>query len=434
MVNEIIEEQREEHKETLDDDDDDDEEDFELVDPIYRAIAQCFVQRCWTRTKQGFISTMSYVVYQHVEEAKSHDDKHTRAIQNIIHRFDVELLRRLRFAIKNGKTQTFIDIVIQFAKQHDDVLDAHGDDIVRLISTTFGAIASRFFLRHNDNDSTKSWNRWTCYICGSHNFCKYMNGCMNYNISKCSLCGRTQTDSIICKIQKRDSFLTVSENKKTDDAKHTDTHDDIDKLIQKVVEVYNIDLHCPKQNQNQCSAILYLAKQLILYKRWLHGMKIKTEDAHDVENTVRFNIGCLDDETYYDIFMKSIQRIQKENNEKRDDKLFDLQIMRKLIADDAESVWNVEGFMGMEKKILVKMFTSHLTAANIHAGWATKIIREVKKTLQLPANKTIGDDAFKKILLDSAESVLTQERLRYDMGPVTDLVTNNVDNIGNIET
>eukprot|EP01083_Nonionella_stella_P189566 701323_1 len=87
-----------------------------------------------------------------------------------------------------------------------------------------------FFLRYNINDSTKSWNRWVCYNCGNHNFCKYMNGSMTYTISKCSLCGKTQTDSLICKIQKRRSFFMSNEIKNTlisdaDDVKHNEMDD-----------------------------------------------------------------------------------------------------------------------------------------------------------------------------------------------------------------
>eukprot|EP01083_Nonionella_stella_P250247 864484_1 len=251
--------------------------------------------RYFTFTQAQFIDNMNMICER--EDGNALSKSISNAIKDVVLQFDMELLH---FNIKNNKNigDSVVQMVNEIMIIETGVVDApnvekkyseNDNDMVvddTLVKTIYDTIAKCFIHTQTEN-APKTCNRWICSTCGNDNFCKYINGAMNYDLSVCSLCGETQIDSIVHKLRNYDSFLMVNdhESKKTDDPKHHDTHDDIDKLIQDVVEGFNIKLYCPSRNDlTPCPSIIYLAKQLILHNRWLHTV-IKTENVHDVNST-----------------------------------------------------------------------------------------------------------------------------------------------------
>ena len=152
--------------------------------------------------------------------------------------------------------------------------------------------------------------QWTCYNCSNHNYSKIINNHQQTNFSICSLCGLSQTQSIISRLKKGDQFTTMNNNyKEPSQTEPTDHTDDIDDLIATSIRDKSFDISCPTSNQIQCTSIYGLAKLLIKYKRWLSAVNKKTNGRDDIDTTIQVDIKNIDNATYQQMFMKTITSI-----------------------------------------------------------------------------------------------------------------------------
>ena len=137
-------------------------------------------------------------------------------------------------------------------------------------------------------------NYWICSECGNRNHPRFIGNKLNYDLSICTLCGIKQIDSIIMKIQNRDSFRSIIEitNMTASEVKE----DDVQLLIQKEINNNSFRLQCPLKkddnDQDPCSSVIKLAHYLIVYNQWLNRIYDKDESNQDID-TVSFDIETL---------------------------------------------------------------------------------------------------------------------------------------------
>eukprot|EP01084_Bolivina_argentea_P007146 13447_1 len=112
-------------------------------------------------------------------------------------------------------------------------------------------------------------------------------------------------------MRNHDTFVMV--NNVDDTIDHKEDCNDVDSLMEKVRKIQKIDLVCLNRNDNQpCPSILRLAKQLIIYNRWLKAISKKSNEKSDINDTIQVNIEeFMDDKSYRIIFAESVKNIKK---------------------------------------------------------------------------------------------------------------------------
>eukprot|EP01084_Bolivina_argentea_P285628 489850_1 len=264
--------------------------------------------------KDEFIDNMKNIIAETNDHQSMLPNTVRFAIENTIKRFDVE---KLVVKIKNDKhVREFSHIIINMVETLVENNEEHKinnnnvayleDDFVKRI---YELIGDCFVF--NDTLNQRA-NDWRCSNCTNYNFYKLIGKKVSGDLSICCLCGIQQTDSVILKVKGCDTFQMVNKIIETHRV-NEEKKDNVDKLIETAIQKNSFNLSCPNQNHNkQCVSLLRLAKQLIIYKRWLYTVYEKTNGQDDINKTIKFDIAkCIDDEEYKAIVIKSAKETKK---------------------------------------------------------------------------------------------------------------------------
>eukprot|EP01084_Bolivina_argentea_P114242 203433_1 len=246
----------------------------------------------------------------------------------------------------------------------------------------YETIANCFAFDFNSLQSTSNYDlatqqSWICCNCSNYNFNYYIAGKVNSDLKLCSLCGITQRDSIIMKLRKHDTYAMVNDKenskaKKLDentDVKDDGKEDDISSMIETVIKTNSLKLHCLDRNDNApCPSILRLAKQLILYKRWID----KIDDV-SVDKTTQVDIyKFVSNDEFKQIFNKSVEFITATTSPK-------------MFAVPMVDIMNKEVFLKCSRKTFVSEIEKQTNKAIKKAQAASLykcILRLVQKRAQ----------------------------------------------------
>eukprot|EP01084_Bolivina_argentea_P285501 489613_1 len=275
-------------------------------------------------------------------------------IKNIILKSDVETIH---FKIKHGlDIHEFSNIVINAVDELvADNKQNKGNNFVKRI---YELIATCFIVNiESSNDITLPLHKqkqWVCQNCTNNNFNKYIGGTMNSNISHCSLCGIKEIDSIIIKTRNYDTFAMVNVKQNTTQTNESDTkekqeEDCSDLVIEKVVKNKSFDLKCPNSNDNKsCGSIYRLAKQLIIYNKWINTVHQKMGDIDDVDRTIQVDIKqFINNDQYKKVFAECAKSMEKINDN-------DVTLLIGMLNDNKDGIASVDKFLNLKRKKFAK--------------------------------------------------------------------------------
>eukprot|EP01084_Bolivina_argentea_P296076 509873_1 len=358
-------------------------------------------------TKTEFIDNMNKIFSR--KEFVSIPDKVVNKIKSILinDEFDIEMIH---YNIKENKNiDLFSDKVINMVAE---MITENDSNMIQKIYL----LIVQCFIMQNDNS-------WICSKCGNFNYCKFMNGAMNYDTSVCILCGISQIDSIISKVRNYDTFVTVTNSLNTNKPDITeetptqidkcrsverriarekgisiknnnerkenifnnnikqDIEDEIDKLIQNVVEKLKIDLVCIDRNdKKQCPCFLRLGKALIKYKRLLQNVFENTNGNDSINNTVQVNISkFVDNNSFQTMFIECVKFIK--------DKRFTTDNMNsviKMLENNVDNIVDLQVFLATDRKAFLTKIKKH---TNIQPAFITKIHKRILIALKTKTQK-----------------------------------------------
>eukprot|EP01083_Nonionella_stella_P059155 154778_1 len=205
----------------------------------------------------------------------------------------------------NALSDQVADLVPNTAdgKQIRDTYEAVADGFITTYPNSLREIPSEYELN--------KYPSWTCANCSNYNFCNFIDGKINGNLSTCSLCGIKQRDVVIMVLKKYDTYTMVHNHMNTAemDTDAETKRDDIDALIESAMQDEGFNLCCLLRKDNKaCPSMMRLAKQLIIYKRWLsykHEGILSTTRV-DIEKYV-----IITNDQLQEVFVQCMQSIPK---------------------------------------------------------------------------------------------------------------------------
>eukprot|EP01084_Bolivina_argentea_P012586 23554_1 len=241
------------------------------------------LQKYWSLTKHQFIDNINKVLcgtnYSEIPTTLRDGVKH---ILSENEDFDIE---QLCYKIKNNKPidnfrDELMNKIEQLIQSYSVENQVNNDEVD--VKQIYRAISECFVYNYVDKNMNVKPRDWICSNCGNYNFSKCIGGHIYNELHTCSLCGIEQIDSVFFKISNyHDTFLMVNEVIDINDEEVKDM-DEIDSLIQEAIKAKKCKLICPKEVNNvQCEAMLRLARNLLIYKRWIHALK----GSDDVDKT-----------------------------------------------------------------------------------------------------------------------------------------------------
>eukprot|EP01083_Nonionella_stella_P009904 28345_1 len=294
-------------------------------------------------------------------------------------------LETINYKIKNGSNElhAFSDEVIEVVsnigdgKHMNGVYEAVGECFIANYSQLLSDIPSEYELNKCPS--------WTCANCSNYNFSNFIDGKINVNLSICSLCGVKQRDIVTMVLKKYDTYTMVNNQMHTAPIA-TDAEaktDDIDALIQSAMKDQDLKLHCLRRNDNKsCPSMLRLAKQLIIYKRWLSNKNdnIRSTTQVDIQNYVT-------NDQFQDLFvecMRSIAKIAKNEDLVR--------VLTKLLKADA---MNKDVFLSLNRKEFGAKVVESINSKKL-TGPSLKLYSAINNSLKDKAHAA----QFGKLCLD----------------------------------
>eukprot|EP01084_Bolivina_argentea_P257015 432915_1 len=304
--------------------------------------------------------------------------------------FDIEIIHH---KIKNNKNiELFSDKIINFV---GNLIDSDKDNC--MVDSTYKAIAQCFVCNNTCELLLDKPRDWTCSNCGNYNFCKFINGKMNYNVSDCNLCGISQIDSVVLKLRNLDSFLMFHDSdivtKDHDDDKNNDVkEDDIDELIQKAIKAYTINLVCLGRNDKKpCPSMLRLSKQLIKYKRCLKDISNKNVN---INKTIEVDIGrYINDDLFKTTFenAKSLKKLKSEQ----------LKTLLEMIQNNNEQIAQIQTFLNTNKKTWKSQIAEH---TKIKLAPISRLYKEIDASLKKLAQEHQFGEFFANINMNQIDA------------------------------
>eukprot|EP01083_Nonionella_stella_P110132 322071_1 len=237
------------------------------------------------------------------------------AIIGCIESYDDTELKTLSCKIKNGSHELheFSDRVMDAVSKVDD----------EWIKATYQGIADCFvttYSKFTDIPSEyelKTHPSWTCCNCSNYNFSNFIGGKINVNLSICSLCGMKQIDTVIMILKHYDTYTMLNSDTNSKILVEGKEHDrdDIDDLIDTAMQSmeFEFNLSCLNRNDNEpCPSLMRLARQLIIYKRWISKVK------GNIKSTTWISKATIEKyvtaEEFKAIFIHSIDKIIKHKD------------------------------------------------------------------------------------------------------------------------
>eukprot|EP01083_Nonionella_stella_P152492 488913_1 len=165
-----------------------------------------------------------------------------------------------------------LETITHRIKNGSNELHAFSDKVMEAVSTgmhmksLYEAVADCFIFKYpsllNDVPSEYDLSKypsWTCANCSNYNFCNFINGKINVNLSICSLCGITQRDVVTMVLKKYDTYTMVN-NQMHSAQIATDEEtkrDNIDTLIHSAMKDQDFNLCCLHRHDNKpCPSML----------------------------------------------------------------------------------------------------------------------------------------------------------------------------------
>eukprot|EP01083_Nonionella_stella_P300037 1022240_1 len=361
---------------------------------IYQINAVLFMHKTWT--KEEFMDNMTRIMN---DETFGFADSFKEVIKQTVLEFNVE---KLHFKIKHGmEIQAFSDTAVNLVDYVQDMNDEYvqnrhadaypDDDLVRRV---YECVADCFILKYtapktNEEDEDESdddmdefsipldkQTPWICANCSNFNFHKTIGGVIQSDLTVCSLCGIHQRDAIILKLRNYDTYIMVStRTQKKDEQEDESAYDAIDSLINTASDHPSYNLHCPNRNDNRpCPAMLTLARNLIIYKRWIQTVFKKTNGKDDIDKTIRIDIPTyIDDKQYKIVFMESAKNNRLLASA-------DLELITQLLNSNADDIGSCATFAGWKRLAFIKWFRKH-SERKIKPAALGRLYTTVRRTL-----------------------------------------------------
>eukprot|EP01083_Nonionella_stella_P285217 970867_1 len=361
---------------------------------IYQINAVLFMHKTWT--KEEFMDNMTRITN---DETLGLASAFKEVIKQTILEFNVE---KLHFKIKHGmEIQAFSDTAVNLVDYVQDMNDEYvqnrhadaypDDDLVRRV---YECVADCFILKYtapktNEEDEDESdddmdefsipldkQTPWICANCSNFNFHKTVGGVIQSDLTVCSLCGIHQRDAIILKLRNYDTYIMVStRTQKKDEQEDESAYDAIDSLINTASDHPSYNLHCPNRNDNRpCPAMLTLARNLIIYKRWIQTVFKKTNGKDDIDKTIRIDIPTyIDDKQYKIVFMESAKNNRLLASA-------DLELITQLLNSNADDIGSCATFAGWKRLAFIKWFRKH-SERKIKPAALGRLYTTVRRTL-----------------------------------------------------
>eukprot|EP01083_Nonionella_stella_P029186 80430_1 len=283
-------------------------------------------------------------------------------------------LETINYEFKNGHTDlqsNFTDTIMDFVSNHSKQSD--GLRIYKAVVDCF--IPNYTEMSENLSEYALDLDEsWTCCNCSNYNFSNFIDGKINTDLSICSLCGITQRDAVIMILKHYDTYTMVnSACNDTNTMAATETKaDDIDEFICSAMEEQNFHLFClhdtgdTDNNNEPCPSVLRLARQLLIYKRWIS----KIND--DIISTTQVDIvQYVTDDRFKLIFGASIQSIDKiATNKEVVNVLMDLLY--------AESI-NMKEFLSLPRKSFLSDIANR---TSLKTGTVVRLYKAIMNSLK----------------------------------------------------
>eukprot|EP01084_Bolivina_argentea_P094097 169164_1 len=214
---------------------------------------------------------------------------------------------------------------------------------------------------------------WICFNC-SH---------LNCDANICNLCGIKILTSTIYAIKGIESFAFVllDTNTKFKSAEEDQETDNI--------EINNkLNLKCPKStNESVCCAIRRLAKHLIFYQSWIHGVTLNNGN-NNIELTTNVDMTILDNDIFQEIFVLALEQSKK----------IDLEMKMQIEEILKNDIINIDLFRTMDKTSFLKLMTSNTT---LKLGICSQIHRNASKLLKSEAHTKQFGKFFDEIEIET---------------------------------
>eukprot|EP01083_Nonionella_stella_P174023 602122_1 len=364
---------------------------------IYQINAVLFMHKTWT--KHEFMDNMTRITN---DETLGLASAFKEVIKQTILEFNVE---KLHFKIKHGmEINAFSDTAINLVDYVQDMNDEYvknghadaykEDDLVRRV---YECIADCFILKYDDTAAEQDEDHdvdefsirldkqtpWICGNCSNFNFHKCIGGTIQSDVSICSLCGIHQRDAIILKLKNYDTYIMVSARKQQQyEEDDEETYGAIDSLIKTASDHPSYSLQCPNRNDDTpCPSMITLARNLIIYKRWIDTVYKKTNGKDGIDKTIHIDIAkYINDKQYQVVFMECAKSNRLLTAS-------DLELITQLLADNADDIGVCATFVGWKRLTFIKWFRKHskrkIKPAALGRLYVT-IMKALRKQAQVP--------------------------------------------------
>eukprot|EP01084_Bolivina_argentea_P019385 36054_1 len=288
---------------------------------------ELMLMKNYSTTKKQFIYHMNRVF---------NDKEYTSISNKIINRIRTFLLKQdidqLSFKIKkNENTNDFNEML---ADEIQNLLSDCKSDAITL-NRIYTLVAQCFSSNYSYFQSCQPPD-WNCYNCRNYNFINTVGNEKNYQLTRCSLCGVTQMQSIKLQIKDYDTCSMGNEIAN----QQQEVKDEIDNMIDDAVKAKHIKLMCPNNiDKSECSSMRRLAKKLIKYNKWLNGNGV-------------VDFSSIGNDTFRKVFIDSVKLVKSKLE-------FNDELLLNAFHDNTENIADIKTFQKKSRKQFANCLTKN---------------------------------------------------------------------------